>query len=422
VNNDGLYNYLNGDYPGFDLSGSFTDCCNILNGDQALWWVINDVGNVHSETLSAQIGLEIHCQAFAYSTIDADINNTTFYQYKIINRSSNPLNQAFLGIWVDPDLGNAVDDYVGCDVARGLGYCYNGDNDDDGGAGYGMNPPAVGIDFLRGPQADLNDGIDNDRDGCIDCTILIVGGTPTIIGDDTLAENWAMSRFVYYNNLNNSPTGNPSGFADFYNYLQGIWLDGLPMTYGGDGRNPNNPVTNFMFPGNTDTTFFPTLGAWTEVTAGNLPADRRFLMSAGPFTLQAGEVNCVVTAVVWDRDQVNWVNSSITELEGADDKIQNFFNGCFDVTTIGIESNVVDFDFSIMPNPFNDFALIHLEGNTGEKYTLNIFTLNGQKVETLEIHNGTYKLFRGDKVQGVYICSVMNQDGAMVRRQKIIIY
>jgi hypothetical protein len=49
-----------------------------------------------------------------------------------------------------------------------LGYCYNGDPDDDGGGAYGLNPPAVGIDFFQGPIADANDGIDNNRDGQVD--------------------------------------------------------------------------------------------------------------------------------------------------------------------------------------------------------------------------------------------------------------
>ena len=52
-------------------------------------------------------------------------------------------------VWVDPDLGDNQDDYVGCDVARGLGYCYNGDEDDGTAVGYGTNPPAIGVDFLE---------------------------------------------------------------------------------------------------------------------------------------------------------------------------------------------------------------------------------------------------------------------------------
>ena len=114
--------------------------------------------------------MEIQCQAFAYSTTDADINNATFYQYKMIDRNSTiQLDHTYFGQSVDPDLGNYLDDFVGCDVGRGMGYCYNGDDSD---AVYGISPPAVGVDILPGPAADVGDGIDNDRDSCIDCTYI----------------------------------------------------------------------------------------------------------------------------------------------------------------------------------------------------------------------------------------------------------
>ena len=74
----------------------------------------------------------------------------TFYNYKIINRSTLPLNDTYFGQWVDPDLGYYLDDYVGCDVSLGLGFCYNGDAEDEGASGYGFNPPAVGVDFFQG--------------------------------------------------------------------------------------------------------------------------------------------------------------------------------------------------------------------------------------------------------------------------------
>jgi hypothetical protein len=69
--------------------------------------------------------LEIRGQAFAFSTND-EINNMTFYSYEIINRSTFTLRETYFSQWVDPDLGWHLDDYIGCDVQRGLGYCYNG--------------------------------------------------------------------------------------------------------------------------------------------------------------------------------------------------------------------------------------------------------------------------------------------------------
>ncbi|MBK8414465.1 MAG: hypothetical protein IPL22_08120 [Bacteroidetes bacterium] len=53
------------------------------------------------------------------------------------------------GIWIDYDLGNATDDYVGTDVSLDMIYAYNGDSDDETTSGYGINPPAQGVYFLN---------------------------------------------------------------------------------------------------------------------------------------------------------------------------------------------------------------------------------------------------------------------------------
>ena len=310
-NGDGFYDWTAGDHPKYDFSGGGGTACNdFLFGDATLWWVFNDVGNVHTESNSIEpLGLEIRAQAFGFRTND-EINNMTFYKYEIINRSAQSLNQTYFGQWVDPDLGNYQDDYVGCDVGRGLGYCYNGDADDETVDGYGLNPPCVGVDFFQGPLADPGDGIDNDRDGVI----------------DEVGEEIIMAKFVYYNNVNASPVGNPAGFADFYSYLQGIWLDGQPITYGADGRDPNGDICNFMFPDDTDPNFST---PWTEATAGNPPADRRFLQTAGPFTLQPGAVNYITTGAVWARASSGGQLASIPLMQAADDKAQALFDNCF---------------------------------------------------------------------------------------------
>ena len=166
ANGDGIYDPENDfDYPDYNLTGTNDNAK--LFGDQTLWWVFNDKGNIHTESEAEPIGLEIHAQAFGF-VAENEVNDMTFYNYKIINRGTQPLNDTYFGQWVDPDLGNYTDDYVGCDVGLGLGFCYNGDAEDDGAKGYGFNPPAVGVDFFQGPRADINDGVDNDRDGFID--------------------------------------------------------------------------------------------------------------------------------------------------------------------------------------------------------------------------------------------------------------
>lgn len=281
-------------------------------GDQAIWWVVNDKGNVHTETGGQPIGLEIQMLAFAFTTSN-DINNMTFYKYKVINRSALVLNETYMGQWVDADLGNYADDYVGCDTTLGLGYCYNGDADDEGSTGYGLEPPAFGTDFFQGPIADP-DGIDNDKDGLTD--------EPN--------ERIGMAKFVYYNN-DFSLTGNPEVASHFYGYLRGLWKDGSCMVDNGTNGYGGGTCTNYMFYGRPG----PSTGCgntgWTETTAGNTPADRRYLQSAGPFTLQPGAVNDIVVGALWTRNLGSGLDQfgAVCKMLEADQLAQALFDNNF---------------------------------------------------------------------------------------------
>lgn len=320
ADSNGTYNPLQGDYPAFDLGQDNDRYANgKLQGDQNIWWVFNDVGNVHTASGGNSIGLEIHAQAFGFATNDA-INNMTFYNYKIINRSTFTIEDCYMGIWADTDLGYAFDDYVGCDVERGLGYCYNGDAYDENSEGYGDNPPAVGIDFFEGPRADIGDGIDNDRDGIL----------------DEEGELITMSKFMYHNN-GFGDQGDPVTAIDFYNYARGKWKNGAPMRYGGSGFSTTGTPCDFMFPDDSDQDQFWGTGGvvvepWSEITADNAPYDRRFLQSAGPFTLEPGAVNYITSGVVWAQgDQGGDPWSAVQNLKKADDLAQALFDNDFKI-------------------------------------------------------------------------------------------
>jgi hypothetical protein len=387
VDEDLEYNYENGDYPYYDITN---ELCNtnlptmegngilvdqVLKGDATLWWVFNDKGNIHSESKGNPIGLEIRAQAFGFSTND-EVNNMTFYSYEIINRSTYRLTQTYFSQWVDTDLGYAKDDYVGCDVMRGLGYCYNGKPVDGNGQAwaYGDKPPAIGVDFFQGPYLDP-DGYDNPsfkgngklgpsfHSSCLivqqDSTIqkMAIGSegdsvntmvvTAAINGvnfgngivDD---ERFGMRRFVYHNNGGPlAAISDPNVAIDYYNYLRGIWQDGSIMMYGGNGHplaGATGPACYFMFPGLTDICDWGTLGMqpngdklWTEVTANNQPEDRRFMESAGPFILEPGAVNYITVGIPWAQAQSGGPEASVRLLQQVDDKCQQLFDNCFKV-------------------------------------------------------------------------------------------
>ena len=353
---DDFYDPSQGDYPKYDLIGDI-DCRTTrdirLFGDTTIWFVFNDKGNVHSESQGPSIGMEIRGQAFAFATND-EVNNMTFYNYEMINRSTFTLTDTYFGQWVDADLGYSEDDYVGCDAERGLGYCYNGDAiDEDGGAavGYGATPPAIGVDFFEGPYMD-NDGIDNPLtqivQDAIDSLGIPYGGLGLGYGDGIVDnERYGMRKFIYYNRTDLAQgnwDGDPTNALQHYNYLKGIWRDGAQMVWGGNGH-PSSGGTipaDLLFPGDSDPLNWSTLGqtatptSWSEFNAQaggtpNTASDRRFLESAGPFTLEPGAVNDLTVGVVWARAATGNNLASIQNLKVADDKAQALFDNCFKI-------------------------------------------------------------------------------------------
>lgn len=379
----------NVDFPAYDLDKSF-DCTkkevDLVYGDETIWWVYNDRGNVHTETQAGALGFEIRAQAFAFSTND-EINNMTFNNYRILNKSTFRLTNTYFSTWFDPDLGNYLDDIIGCDIPRGLGYCYNGDADDEGAFGYGTNPPAVGFDFFQGPFADYFDGVDNDRDGCIDGVRDPVTGQCRPEDPVTgLNERIIMSGFMYYNNggtTNIEQTSDPDNAAEFYNYMRSLWKNGNNLvvetpsgpfnTGNGDGftSDGTGQKTLFAYPGSTfDTTGItdPTASInWYESPA-NL-ADKRGLHCAGPFSLAPGALNFITTGVVWARDFNNADPfASVDKVIIADDKAQNLFDNCFQVldgpTAPNVEIVELDRELIItLTNPANsnNFNLGYME-------------------------------------------------------------
>ncbi len=114
-----------GDYPIIEIRG----CEEIPNpqyGDEMIFWIYNDNGNIHAQTGGDAIQMEVQVQAFGYATND-EVNDMTFYRYKLINWAISPIDSTYFAMWVDPDLGCYLDDYIGCDTSLELMYVYNSD-------------------------------------------------------------------------------------------------------------------------------------------------------------------------------------------------------------------------------------------------------------------------------------------------------
>ena len=115
-------------------------------GDEMLWCVFNDADPArHTNRIGASspLGIEVQQTVFAFDR-PGPLGSTVFLRYRLSQRSGPPLGGVYAGLWADPDVGSGVDDLLGSDVARSLGYVYNHGDD----AVYGSAPPAIGLRIL----------------------------------------------------------------------------------------------------------------------------------------------------------------------------------------------------------------------------------------------------------------------------------
>ena len=388
-----------------------------IKGDQAIYFMYNDA-KIHTESGGTPIGVEIHGMAYSFSiTADSALNNTVFVNYKIINRSNVSLDSCYIGNWTDLDVGNPFDDFIGCNVEKNFYYGYNGDNFDEdynGLLGYGSKPPAQGIVFLKGPLADVGDGLDNDRDGCVDGTKDGANCVPETLQREKIG----MSKFVYYKN-DFSVIGNPTQSSHYYNYLSGKWKDASNFTYGGDGYNElTNIKCDFMFPGSSDPVGWGVGGNiqnpnpqanWDEATVSNTPGDRRGLGSYGPFTFETGEELCIDFAYVFSRGNTNL--ASVTKLETDVDHVTNYFNSnlascdCSGSVIAGIAKTDLGNTIFMYPNPATDNLSIKFE-RAAKNPIFEIIDLTGKQVATGRLENKINNIDIGALAAGLYFVKI----------------
>ncbi|MEO1074514.1 MAG: T9SS type A sorting domain-containing protein, partial [Bacteroidota bacterium] len=260
-----------------------------LFGTQTAFWVMNDVGVPHQRTQSLPLGIEVQVTAWAIATTEAALDQGTYYRYRLVNKSGQPIDEVVLTTFVDADVGNEFeDDYIGSDPARSLMFAYNADNEDEGG--YGTPPPAVGVRFL----------------------------------------DPAAGAAAYFNSGACDDLCDPQGAEQYRFYQTGRWKDGLPLTVGGTGRTGTEP-TSFVYPGEPGT-------YWSEACPDDPgcgdpipPSDRRFQISTVPFDLPAGASRDVTFAMPFAFGTQNYgpvgnPTGSVQAMKLASDRIQAAFD------------------------------------------------------------------------------------------------
>jgi len=262
-------------------------------GDETLWYVSNDLDTAKSLSVfgSLPIGLEFQVTTCGY---DSELlKDAVFKKYKVINKGNNTADDMILGFWSDDDLGDAGDDYPGCDSLLNMGYIFNGDNDDQGF--YGTPPPAIGRMIIQAP-------------------IIPAAATDSARFGEGWRKGFLNLRMSAYSpgfkNWIPLPIDPPSGIYDgtieVHNLLHGLHNFGDSLI---------NPHTGYG-------TIFPLTGdpesatGWycgTGWPGGPPTGDRRSLIPSGPFSLAPGDTNEFVIAVFLQKGTDNL--NSVTKLK-----------------------------------------------------------------------------------------------------------
>lgn len=331
VNGDGMYDPMGtGDYP-------------LIKGDQAIYTIFNDNYKLHQSSGGKAIGIEVRLMAYAYGpcsivSSNSFLNYTTFYNYRIINRSSFALDNTYIGLFNDSDIG-FPNDYVGCDVKDDYSYTYNNAS---------SSMPAVGVIQLRSPENTTN-AIDDDEDGMT----------------DELGEQMGMTNFMYFNN---SFAGvplqetDPSNATQYFQYMLGYWKDGTPLTCGGNGYGGSIP-TKFAYPSNTYTNGPCGVSSWTESGTGS---DKRFVIGTGAYTLQPGAVDEIEYAYITSFDSIT--NNPLGKLDLDVQNLKAIYNSTINQCSVtGIKEQKSTTDFTLAPNPTSEILTINLKTNSKVK-------------------------------------------------------
>ncbi len=364
--------------------------------NQTLWYVANDVDTLVTAYLadSPPIGLEMQRTIWGYKRPGA-IGQSIFASTLLINKSGARIDSMFLMQWVDPDVGDGGDDFVGCDTVRSLAFAYNGKPVD---AMYGTLVPAVGYDLLQGP---------------------LVPGAP---GDSAVFRlnrkhgfrNLPMSSFVFflpYVSYYQDPVDGPGSDLQWYRLMNG--------TIGASGAPFINPLTQqptkFCLSGD------PVSGSgWIDGTYGLTPADRRLALSSGPFAMAPGDTQEIVVASVvgLGSDYL----SSVTVLKALADRDRAAFNNLLVLPSPPPPPtvNVARMDGEIMLTWGDSATVAATEGAADQGYAFegyNVYEFSSPAGDN-PLLLGTYDVVDGikaivdtafDEQTGFYLTSVLQR-------------
>jgi hypothetical protein len=251
-------------------------------------------------------------------------------------------------------------------------------------------------------------------------------------------ERLGMTNFMYLNNSGSVPgyMTDPLYSPQYYELLQSIWKDSVPLKYGGNGHYPSSygSTCKYMFPGISDTLCW---GAgcilqsplnWTEFTADNAPYDRRGIGSSGPFTFQPGQEQDFDFAYTFARDYTGtYPGGSIGKLGDLTDTIRKYFltNILPDGSSFNGIGNITgnsSLQAQLFPNPASSVLYIRFDRIVNDPVNIRIINNNGTMIRSEEYTpvNRMITLDISRLSAGLYFISIETKDQIITKKVSIL--
>jgi hypothetical protein len=320
-------------------------------GDQMAFYVANDFGDHASVWAGNPVGLEVRCTAWGFAEGEG-LDHALFLRYRILHKGGEPVRKAYVAIFLDPDLGQANDDNVGCDSTLGLGYVCNRDGQDDV---YGDRIPALGCLFLQGPA------VDSPAD-----TAYLPDGT-SLPGRRLLGMT---SFFAWVCAPREAGMSGPllqtrEGGVQAYHFAQGLKGDGEPWS----DPTAGGASTRFPFAGD------PVTGAGWLLRDVSDCGDVYMGIASGPFDLEPGGEQDVVVSLVagLGSDHLN----SVTVMKANAALVRRAY-----LVRDGGTGGPVPSGFGLgqnYPNPFNSWTAVPFSVPRTGRVTIRLFDLRGNE-------------------------------------------
>jgi len=368
-NSNGEYEPMLGDYPD-------------VKGDQAIWWVFNDQGGgaVHGETHGQPMNVEIHALAYGFSgQNDEDLENTTFYEFEVLNKRSENLDSAYIGLWLDTDIGCASDDFVGCISSEKIAFAYNADSSDGdiscacssfGVLSYCQDIPVTAVKVLNSPTG--------------------TGGVDVGFSGFSIAAN-------------EFPGAYPFTELNPYSAMAGLWGDGTPITYGGSGYDTSsNQYHHFLMDGN------PGIPSdWSFCTEDFPPKNFSILISSGTFSLAPGE-GVSITFAIMNKFGLSQPCPELTPIIQMGNHIQTVFDQLSPTKEPYHNPTITHF----YPNPLISEGTLTSTG--APLAEVRLYDVSGQLVNVYkDLRSNELSIKRGGLSAGFYSYQALLADGQL---------